>query len=93
VEARAVIAYLVTYRGRVQGVGFRYTAQAVAGQFAVSGTVRNCADGSVELFVQGEQEEVTEFLDALAERMLENIVESELREAALAETAGFHIIR
>ena len=40
-------------RGRVQGVGFRYTAREAASECAVSGWVRNLPDGSVEIVAQG----------------------------------------
>lgn len=36
-------------RGQVQGVFFRASTQAKAGQLGLSGWVRNCADGSVQL--------------------------------------------
>src|SRR5439155_885059 len=41
----------VHYSGRVQGVGFRYTAQGLAADYAVAGYVRNLANGDVELVV------------------------------------------
>ena len=53
------------YTGRVQGVGFRDTAQRLAGRFAVSGFVRNLDDGRVELVAEGEPVEVNAFLDAI----------------------------
>ena len=36
-------------RGRVQGVFFRASTQSKAGELGLSGWVRNCADGSVQL--------------------------------------------
>ena len=39
--------------GRVQGVGFRYTASQCASKVGVTGWVRNDYDGSVEMEVQG----------------------------------------
>ncbi len=39
--------------GRVQGVGFRWWALRRAGELALRGTVRNCADGSVEVRAAG----------------------------------------
>lgn len=59
----------VTYRGTVQGVGFRWTAVRTASGFAVTGTVRNMPDGSVELVAEGDPDEVKGFLAAVAERM------------------------
>lgn len=53
------------YSGRVQGVGFRYTAQRLAEGFPVVGFVRNLPDGRVELVAEGEPEVVEAFLGAL----------------------------
>lgn len=41
--------------GRVQGVGFRYFVERTARRFRLQGWVKNCRDGSVEAFAQGEQ--------------------------------------
>ena len=41
-------------QGTVQGVGFRYRAKHMADALALTGTVKNLPDGSVELEVQGE---------------------------------------
>jgi acylphosphatase len=54
------------YRGRVQGVGFRFTARRLALGFAVAGFVRNLDDGQVELVAEGDAAEVGAFLDAVA---------------------------
>jgi acylphosphatase len=59
----------VSYWGRVQGVGFRYTAYNLAQRHAVAGHVRNMLDGQVELVVEGEAAEVDRFLKALADQM------------------------
>ncbi|MDB6127769.1 MAG: acylphosphatase [Verrucomicrobia bacterium] len=59
----------VLFSGRVQGVGFRYTALQVAKEFEVSGFVRNLSDGRVQLEVEGNPAEVKGFVDALEERM------------------------
>jgi acylphosphatase len=48
--------YVIT--GRVQGVGFRWFAHDAAAREGVHGWVRNLADGSVEVFVEGESESV-----------------------------------
>jgi acylphosphatase len=60
---------IVFFTGRVQGVGFRYTALQVAREFEVSGFVMNLTDGRVQLEVEGPDTEVAAFVAALGERM------------------------
>lgn len=55
----------IFYSGTVQGVGFRYTAKAVAAGFEVTGTVRNLPDGRVELIAEGARSELEAFRDAV----------------------------
>ena len=43
----------IYYSGRVQGVGFRWTALASLNGLAVDGYVRNLPDGRVELVLEG----------------------------------------
>ena len=45
------------FKGRVQGVGFRYRAQNAASLYSVTGWVKNLYDGSVEMEAQGTEEE------------------------------------
>lgn len=48
--------------GHVQGVGFRYNASSAAKRLGLVGTVKNLADGSVELIAQGSQEKLEALL-------------------------------
>jgi acylphosphatase len=43
----------VIFIGRVQGVGFRYTAHRIAHRHQLTGFVRNLPDGTVEMLAQG----------------------------------------
>ena len=86
-----MICKRVTYTGQVQGVGFRYTAQHVAEEFAVGGFVRNLPDGSVELLAQGEPDQVDAFLRALAARMAGYIDNADARDHAAGDYQGFRI--
>jgi acylphosphatase len=57
------------FSGRVQGVGFRYTAQDIARGFNVTGYVRNLPDGRVELVAEGDEAEIDRLLQSIAGRM------------------------
>ena len=51
----------VTLHGRVQGVGFRAWAKEKSSKLSLSGWVRKASDGSIEIFVQGKEEELNDF--------------------------------
>ncbi len=55
----------VRFEGRVQGVGFRWTAARVAARFPVVGYVRNEPDGSVRLVAEGREADISAFLGAV----------------------------
>lgn len=67
---KAMVNQLVRYRmiftGRVQGVGFRYTANNAANQYHLTGYVKNEYDGSVTVEVQGAEEAIYLFIKSLA---------------------------
>ena len=65
-EATGLERREVYYSGRVQGVGFRYTARSIARGFAVTGFVKNLSDGRrVQLVVEGQATEVRALLNSL----------------------------
>ena len=57
------------FTGRVQGVGFRYSALQAAREFEVAGFVTNLPDGRVLLEAEGAPGEVDAFINAVHERM------------------------
>ncbi len=59
----AVVRRRVEVRGRVQGVGFRWSCVRLAEALGVAGWVRNRADGSVELVAEGAAGAVERLVD------------------------------
>ena len=60
---------LIYFSGRVQGVGFRYTTRSIASRFAVTGYVRNLADGRVELNAEGTKAELHAFVAEIRQQL------------------------
>ncbi len=83
----------VRYEGRVQGVCFRLTAGELARSFEVTGTVRNCRDGSVELIAEGDEDAVTRLANAIRLSHLGRGILNEqvLRSRATGEFKSFEI--
>ncbi len=65
----------VFYSGRVQGVGFRMTAEEAAHTLGVVGWVKNLRDRRVELVAEGEEGTLREFLDALQTGAMKNFIQ------------------
>ena len=59
------IARHVSVTGRVQGVFFRAWMREQAAELGVTGWVRNCPDGRVDLHVEGEQSAVEQIIERL----------------------------
>jgi acylphosphatase len=81
----------VRYTGRVQGVGFRYTAQQLASEFGVDGYVHNLPTGDVEVLAGSDAKDVEAFLSALADRMAGYIEQTFEAESRPSGEKGFHI--
>jgi acylphosphatase len=89
----ATVRKRVLYAGRVQGVGFRYTACGIARGFPVAGHVRNLPDGRVELVAEGEPAEVAAFLAAVAGRWPDSITDATQTDEPPRRLAGFRVVR
>jgi acylphosphatase len=91
-EPPSVLHLTAHVSGRVQGVGFRYSAYQVAKEFEVSGYVQNLADGRVRLEVEGGGAEVESYITAVRDRMNGLIREMEkVTETRPAFFSGFSI--
>ena len=55
----------IKFYGRVQGVGFRYRAEKSASIYDIYGWIRNNSDGSVEMEVQGEEENIDKMIELI----------------------------
>ena len=55
-------AFFALVQGRVQGVGFRYSALREAQRLRLNGWVRNAPNGDVEVWAEGPAEKLDLFL-------------------------------
>ena len=80
------------FKGRVQGVGFRFVARHSAEAIGLTGWVRNCWDGSVEAEVQGTSEEIGLFLKKIYEARYIQIEDLEAKQLPSKEDRGFQVL-
>jgi acylphosphatase len=85
-----VIARRLVIRGRVQGVGFRYSLREEALRRGVAGWTRNRRDGTVEAVVQGEQGDVDRVIEwARRGPPSAEVAAVEIDEEAIGDYDGF----
>ena len=77
-----MMRYTVHFSGRVQGVGFRYTAQRAAAKLSVSGFVRNLSDGRVRLVAEGNEGQLVRLVDDVNQAMAGYISEHTVEQSA-----------
>lgn len=75
--------YNMIFKGRVQGVGFRYKSYLLANELGLTGDVNNLYDGDVELNIQGDREKIDLFLEKLAKDRFIRIDDIEIKEKEL----------
>lgn len=68
----------VIFKGRVQGVGFRYTAVNIAEGLSCMGWVRNLDNGDVEVVAEQKQDVLESFVDRLENEFSGNIKNREV---------------
>lgn len=64
----------VLFDGHVQGVGFRFSVEHFARTRKVTGFVRNCVDGKVELVAEGQKSELEDLLRAICNGPLKSYI-------------------
>lgn len=80
--------------GKVQKVGFRETSKYIADQIGVKGFVRNEADGSVYMEIEGDEISVEEMLNWCNEGPDRSIVEKvTVEEGANKNFKNFDIVK
>jgi len=58
-------SYKMLLYGRVQGVGLRYFAAQLASKYSMCGYVKNNSDSSVEIMLQGSDDNIRRFRNEL----------------------------
>jgi acylphosphatase len=56
-------SYKIVVKGKVQGVGYRFNAQAAAHKYDLTGFVKNQFDKSVLIHAEGQEENVNKFIE------------------------------
>lgn len=80
------------FYGSVQGVGFRYRAYHAAQANAVTGWVKNLYDGSVELEVQGAEENIDKMIMQIERGTFIRIENCSVENIPVQQESSFDII-
>ena len=75
--------------GRVQGVGFRYSAQQKAKEYNLVGWVRNNMDGTVELEAEGSEDQLSAYIAELKSGFNQFIRVEHIKEQTIDKKQGY----
>ncbi len=81
----------IVFHGRVQGVGFRYTAKSLAQALDLTGWVRNDWEGTVTMEVQGSEILINKLLNGLNGGHFISIEWMDTKEIPMEEESKFII--
>lgn len=81
----------IVFYGRVQGVGFRYTAKYLARSLELTGWVKNDWDGTVTMEVQGREQLINKLLTGLNHSRFISIEWMDTKEIPLEEERCFDV--
>ncbi len=79
------------FHGRVQGVGFRYTAKYLAQSMDLTGWVKNEWDGTVSMEVQGREALINKLLEGLNRGSFISIEWIDSEEIPLEKESRFYV--
>ena len=75
-----MVAKRIIFAGRVQGVGFRFTAHRMANRHQLTGFVRNLPNGTVEILAQGRPEDIDDCIGDMKEAFAGYMRETRIEE-------------
>jgi len=75
--------------GRVQGVGFRYSAQQKAKEYNLVGWVQNNVDGTVELEAEGSEDQLSAYIAELKSGFNQLIRVEHIKEQTIDKKQGY----
>jgi acylphosphatase len=70
----------IIFSGRVQGIGFRFTAFNIANRYELAGFVRNLPDGTVEMLAQGNPDDITNCIRDIQESFIGYITDTKIED-------------
>ena len=70
----------IIFIGRVQGVGFRFTAFDMANRYNLTGMVRNLPNATVEMFVQGRPDDIDDCIRDIQASFTGYITETKIQQ-------------
>jgi len=70
----------IIFTGRVQGVGFRFTAFNIANRYHLTGLVRNLSNGAVEMIAQGHADNIDNCIRDIKKSFAGYVKETQIEE-------------
>ena len=90
-KADEIVRKHIYVSGRVQGVGFRYTACYLARELGITGWVRNLYDGRVKMEIQGTEEQMNHLFRRLQSGRFISITDCEIKRIPVVKEHGFSV--
>ena len=91
-EADGKVRKRIYFSGRVQRVGFRFTAEGLAKELGLTGYVKNLPDGRVEMEAQGTEDAIREMLAALRTDDYIRITKTEIIDKPVVRESRFTMV-